>query len=250
VSPPQETFPKIRAFILSQTPHDALRLKSRLQPYPFIHLVGQLHHPAHAVDTIKLHQPDVLFIDAKLTGTSGPEVVETLRLVGLNPQIILLATNSEAALEAFELGALDYLIKLPTRQRLHLAIKRLVERLDPAPNTNATTTPPGLIVKSASQFHLVPFSEIHAITASHKLTEIWTTNASYLSDESLDHLATKLPKGEYFRTHRSSLCRLESIQTLTTKGKGNYQLSLKHESSPTIPVARRRYRQLLDQLSA
>lgn len=251
MSPSQETFPGIRAFILSQTPQDALKLNSRLQSYPFIQVVAQLHHPAHAIETLKQHQPDVLFIDAQLTGTSGVEVIETLRIHGLNPKIILLATNSEAALQAFEIGALDYLIKMPNRQRFHVAIKRLLERVSPAHRTNKNPPPtPGLILKSSSQFHLVPFTEIHAITASHKLTEIWTTKNSYLSNDSLDHLATKLPKGQYFRTHRSSLCRLESIESLTTKGSGHYKLSLKHGSCPTIQLARRRYRQLLDRLTA
>ena len=254
VSVMREVKDKFRAIVVARSMLETRQVTARLKNYPFVEVVGESWDANEGIEMILRCQPDLVLLDTDLPVFNGLQMTQTVRTCGADPHVILLSSGPEYAAEAYELGAVDYLIKMPSRVRFHAAMDKFLRfaslELDRAEPEDTGSFSRGLLVRDASQFRLLPYSDIHAVTASDKLTEIWTSKQSYLSDDSIDRLHAKLPESSYFRVHRGALCRLDSIDTVLTDGKGHYRVTLRHDVCPELTVSRRRYRPLLQSLAA
>jgi len=191
-------------------------------------LVGEASDGVQALSVIETEQPDLVFLDIRMPGKSGLEVVE---LMQHKPRIIFTTAFEEFAVTAFELQALDYLLKPFGRRRFEQAVQRLTGYDDDLADRIAAATEVGplerLYVRDRGRVKLVPVSEIVRIEAADDYAQLHTQNGEYLVSCRMKMLEERLDSALFVRIHRSSIVNLNHIQDIASSGNGRYEVRLK-----------------------
>ncbi|SDY50472.1 LytR/AlgR family response regulator transcription factor [Hymenobacter psychrophilus] len=200
-----------------------------------------------AVAAIRKHQPDVVFLDIQMPGLTGFEVLLQLEQV---PAIIFVTAYDQYALEAFNAGAVDYLLKPYDRIRFEQAVRRLLAQ-PAAPNAglqnllehlaapaghNAPTYPVRLFVPHGIRLVAVPVASIRWAEAAGDYCTIHTNTGSELSNLGITALQERLDPQRFLRVHRSTLVALDAVLALERDGSGGYYATL--EGDHTVRVSR------------
>lgn len=202
------------------------------------------------------HHPDVIFLDIQMPGLSGTEVARRLldarRKEDPLPLFVFTTAYDDYAVEAFDLEAVDYLLKPYDERRFKKAMEKVRRRLDQRPSLPDKTTqvtmaapppfpslPAGrlLIENGDKVLVLSPNSICYAVRVG-RLLEIHTEGEILKSKMTLQELEGKLQGYSFFRTHRSYLVNLDFIQEITPWFNGAYNLVLNNEQQSKIPVSR------------
>ena len=225
--------------------------------------VGQVYTAdsgTSAVAAIREHQPDLVFLDMQMPGLSGLDVVRSVGAEAM-PVTVFVTAHDQYALQAFEVAALDYLLKPFDDARFQRALSRAVrqlelEEVDDAANRlvrlvegrpaeAGTLTDRGadrIAVETGNITHLVAMEDISHVTASGPYAELHTGERTYLIRETMQSLEDRLgPKG-FFRIHRSSLVRLDRVQAVERGSGGDY--SLRMNGGIELSVSRARIKEL------
>jgi two-component system response regulator LytT len=241
-----------------------------LKSFPEISLIAQGKNGLEAVTLVKEHEPDLLFLDVQMPGLDGIGVIKKLVERKLRvPEIIFATAYDHYAVHAFEVSAVDYVLKPFDKARIAKAIQRAkkhieandtaAERLEnlanqvggpsPAVPKSMAGTPVKLLVKSQSRLILVDaedmiFASIEdgAITICGKEIE---GSSNY---RTIDELAAALDPSTYWRPHRSYLVNINHIQEVVPWFKSTYVLKMNDKRATEIPVSRaqtKRLRELL-----
>ncbi len=218
-------------------------LKRLLNDFDDVELVGEAENGTDAVEKIKALKPDLALLDLQMPELSGLEVVGLLRKTQM-PLTAFVTAFDEFAVQAFELNAVDYLLKPVEKSRLRETINRAAERLEKdewrenettrlrsAAKTYekaATTEPleriPG---KKRDEIILVPVDDISSIVADGELLRITTkTNQKYLINFRLKDLEMRLDERKFVRLSRGALVNLDSISKVSPLPGGTYQINL------------------------
>jgi two-component system LytT family response regulator len=225
-------------------------------------LAGVATNGREAVDAIRSLQPDVVFLDVQMPSLTGVQVV---REVGAKqmPVTIFVTAYDQYALKAFELAALDYLVKpfdderfeqalerareLVTLHAVNTATSRLLALLNNTdakpPATPAASSRPDYLeriaVETRGQTLVVPVEQIDFITASGPYAELHTAQGKYLIREQMSTLAEQLDPSSFFRIHRSTIVRLDCIAALVYNAGGDYAVRLKDNKLLKVSRTRR-----------
>ena len=199
-----------------------------------VEVVGEAGSASEALQLIKAIPYDVVFLDVNMPGLSGIELAETLAALTHPPAIVFVTAHSEHAVKAFEVAAVDYLVKPVEIRRLRTAI----DRLTPAAETPAKLE--RLPVERGGRKLLLQVADICQIMAKDDYSYIFTDGERYLSTLSLADLEQKLEPQGFFRVHRRYLVNLSQVKEVAPMYGGTMELTLKDAAATRIPVSRRR----------
>jgi len=257
----------VRVLIVDDEPLARQRIEDMLHDAPGIEVVGQRDDGPAAVEAIRSLSPDLVFLDVQMPGMTGLEVV---REVGVEhmPLTIFVTAYDRHALEAFEVAAMDYLVKPFDDERFEQALsraRRVIElrevdrlrsrllsvlqggsdgverRAAPPPPTAAEARSEymqRIPVEMRGKVRVVPVGEIDFIIASGPYAELYSGDRKYVIRESMQNLEDRLDPAQFIRVHRSVIARLDLIETLHKGAGGDYEVQLK--SGRRLRVSRSR----------
>jgi two-component system LytT family response regulator len=211
---------KIRVVIVDDEPLARLAVKVRLARRSAFELIGEFGDGASAYEGIVALKPDLVFVDVEMPGKSGLDVLATLP-PAQRPMAILLTAYDSFALKAFELTALDYLLKPVDDERFDEALDR-AQQAFPYRSQGPTATPAALAAPTISNFSvrvgsrtvLVPVAEVERIEADGDYATLHANGKTWLVRERLHNLAMQLDPFQFRRVHRSSIVRLDTVAEL------------------------------------
>lgn len=181
---------------------------------------------------------DVIFLDISMPKTTGMQLAEALHKLKNPPAIVFVTAYSEYALEAFEVDAVDYLMKPVETDRLARALDKVEARTKPT--TGGHSSVERIPVEKGGRKVLIPVDQIRYIEAKDDYSCIYTDTDRYLSTISLAKLEQKLSSHGFFRVHRGYIVNLDHVEDVEVISSGILQLGLKGIEDKKIPVSRRR----------
>lgn len=220
-------------------------LKAVLRDFEDVEIIGEAENGAEVIELIKQTKPDLALLDLQMPEISGLEVVKMLRKSEM-PLIAFVTAYDEYAVQAFEVNAVDYLLKPIEKTRLGETLQRASERLEQTDwqekeaenlrnvtrvydeNTRAEFLD-RIPVKKREEIYLVPVSEIASIVADGELLYITTDkNQKYVINYRLKDLETRLEPDKFVRLSRGALANLEMIVRISPMPGGTYLIVLKN----------------------
>ena len=256
--------PTLRVLIADDEPLARQRLEDLLNLEDDVEIVGHAVDGTRAVALIQEKDPDLVFLDVQMPGYTGMEVVKKVG-VDRMPPVIFVTAYDHYAIKAFDVAALDYLLKPFDDDRFHQAFERAREAIqlrdvnDLRERLTALLTggPPErssenkkylerLAVEMRGQVRIVPVDEIDFITASGSYAELHVGTDTFVIRERMQTLEERLDPDAFFRIHRSTIVRLDQIDTLLFSGGGDYALKLK--DGRQLKISRGRKEELEERL--
>lgn len=227
------------------------RLTKLLQPYEDIEIVGEAGDGEEAIDKIVELAPDLVFLDIQMPACSGIEVASSLP--SPRPVIVFCTAYDQYAVEAFEVQAVDYLLKPVNRSRLAKAVDH-VRRIS-AEEANAKvdkatrvmgSTPARFLGKRANRFHVIPQDDVVYFISEGGLTKLCTDNDHYWMQPTMSELENRIDSSVFFRISRSIIVNLNAVKQVAplVGGFGEVVLS----QGARLDVSRRRFKSLLKRL--
>lgn len=186
------------------------------------------------------HKPDVLILDIEMPGVTGVEAAKRImRSTNQPPLFIFTTAYDNYAIDAFEIEAVDYLLKPFDHVRLHQALERIRKRLGEYREVPVQNGPSNkLLIDDGEKMIVLSPDSIYYAVPSQRTLEIHTENDVIESKMTLQELEKKLEGLSFFRTHRSYLVNLNHIHEITPWFNGAYNITLKNKEKTTIPVSR------------
>lgn len=198
----------IRALIIDDERTARLELLRMLEDYPDIMVLGEAANADEAEDMIRSLRPDLLFLDIQMPGRSGFELLESLEWV---PLVIFITAFDAYAVKAFEVSALDYLMKPVREERFSRAIGQVCSRFTNLPE-------PSLFVRDNGQYYLIKWKEVHLIESMDNYAKLFFGKQHVLFKTSLNQLEEKLDNHMFFRAGRAQLINLNFIESIKQDG--------------------------------
>jgi len=232
----------IKAFIVDDETPARNELAFLLEETGRVEVVGEAGDVRAAVELIKNHNADVIFLDINMPGFSGIQLAEVLKSHPNPPAIIFVTAYSNFALQAFEVNAIDYLIKPVETERLHTALDKLKKTAQPTnePDYVASVNATRVTVNKGGKKHFISSSAIIYLMAKDDYSYIYTDEGKFLSTTSLTHLEEQLTGFGFFRVHRRYVVNLNRIVSIAPQPGGTLLLTLGDEEGTEVPVSRRR----------
>jgi two-component system, LytTR family, response regulator len=241
----------VRALIVDDEQPARDRLRQLLAANADVEIVGEAEDGVQAIERVAELRPDVLLLDIQMPGCSGLEVAASLGRP--RPSIIFCTAYDQYAVDAFELHAVDYLLKPVNRARLQAALERLHEvrssarehQLDHVTRA-AHMAPARFLARKAARFRVVPRQEVVAFTFQEGLTRLHTATEQLWMQPTLAALARRLEGDTFFQVSRTALVSLDAIREAKPYPDGTGEVIL--SNGLTFPVTRRRWRLLMERL--
>jgi DNA-binding LytR/AlgR family response regulator len=227
------------------------QLRSRLaEVWPDLQIVAEARNGREAVDAVREFKPDLAFLDIRMPGMTG---VEAAREIGDACHIVFITAYSEYAVEAFEQGAVDYVLKPADRERLELTVARLRRRLGERPadlsallsrlamqldgmssaGSGSAAEPKYLQWIQASmgqQLRMIPVADVLFFTSDEKYTRVQTESYEALIRKPIKELVEELDPEQFWQIHRSTIVNVQAIAGVTRDFRGRQLVQLKSHS--------------------
>ncbi len=239
----------LRALVVDDEAPARVRLRQLLAERGNVEVVGEAEDGVEALECIQALSPDVVFLDIQMPGCTGLDVVASLGQP--RPAIIFCTAFDQHAVDAFELHAVDYLLKPVTRARLDTALARIAPeagRAADAPAADATLpgSPVRFLARRGARFHVVPAAEVVAFSFEDGQTRLHTQTDQLWMQPTLAQLVRRLDPRHFFQVSRAVVVRLDAIREAKPNSDGTGQIVLANGTA--VEVSRRRWRPLLDEL--
>ena len=241
---------KLRVLIVDDEPLARQRIVDMLSRESGVELVGEVGDGVQAVEVIRSLKPDVVFLDVQMPGKTGLDVVRDIGVDAM-PLTIFVTAYDKHALAAFEVAAVDYLVKPFDDERFEQALQRARRMLElkevddlrsrllsvlqgeRSADAMSPSAPRGgylerIPVEMRGKVRVVPVNEIEFIIASGPYAELYSGDRKYVIRESMQNLEERLDPNVFIRTHRSVIVRLDLIETLHKGAGGDYEVQLKN----------------------
>jgi DNA-binding LytR/AlgR family response regulator len=242
------------ALIADDEPLLRERLRSHLATlWPQLRVIGDARNGTEALELFELHQPDIVFLDIRMPGMDG---IATARALARRAHLVFVTAYDQYALQAFEQGAIDYLVKPVDPLRLADTVQRLQERLASplaagngldavldqlASRLSQRAAPPAWLqwIKASvgSSVRLIPVEQVRYLRAEEKYTLVAWEEGEALIRTSIKELGEQLDPGRFVQTHRSVIVNLAYVGAVTRGVNETAQLQLRG-SNETLPVSR------------
>jgi two-component system, LytTR family, response regulator len=218
----------IRAILADDEVLARRKLKQFLRDEPEIEVAGECSTASETIELARTINPDLIFLDIRMPGMDGFDVVEELSASSTHsmPWIVFTTAFDCYALRAFEIHAVDYLLKPFTAERLHTAIRRASEQIstsrrssEPANGTSRSESRFGtrIVFKSRGRILFLPVSDIRWIGAEENYVRICTGSETHLLRETMTRLEEKLDPSVFMRIHRSSIVNLHFVKEVRSE---------------------------------
>ena len=232
----------IRAIIVDDEDLARQVVREMLKTHPEIDIVGECANGFDAVKAVSELKPDLMFLDVQMPKLDGFEVLE---LVASEVAVIFATAYDEHAIRAFEVHAVDYLLKPFRAERLTDALERAKERIGKkplaAPDQLAATARPEeyterIVVKDGTRVHIFPAAKLDYAEAQDDYVALASQGKKYLKQQTISSLEASLDPRNFVRVHRSYLVNLEKVTRLEPYGKDSHIAILSDGSR--LPVSR------------
>lgn len=218
----------IRVLIADDEPVARQVLREMLEEMPAVEICGEAANGAEALVRANDLHPDVVLLDLQMPLLDGFHVAQQLR--GGSPLIIFVTASGERALDAFELGVADYLVKPVRRERLEAALKKASARLHPSeskPAAAATKEPVRRIAgRVKDEFHMLDVADVIAFKAEGEIVYVLAAKGRFLADLTLKALEERLPSPQFRRIHRSTIINTDHIQRISPLSSKRWLLKM------------------------
>ncbi|MEX2048761.1 MAG: LytTR family DNA-binding domain-containing protein [Gemmatimonadota bacterium] len=250
----------LRVLIVDDEPLARKRIQDLLVDVADLSIVGQVDNGTAAIEAIREAKPHIVFLDIQMSGADGVQVMHEVG-PGAMPITVLVTAHDEFALQAFDLGAADYLLKPFSDERFEEAFRRARERVvlddlgtlrDQLERVRESTARAvhdaahgplkRVAVQSRGRMRVIPVAEIDYIIASGVYAELHVGGDRHLVRTSLNTLESQLDPDEFARIHRAVIVRLDQVELLLREGGGNCRVQLR--TGDKLPVGRSRREEL------
>jgi two-component system, LytTR family, response regulator len=228
---------KTTALIIDDEAPARGRLRKMLEREPDVSVIGECSNGPEAISSITEQRPDVIFLDVQMPEVNGFDVLRALSPETV-PAVIFVTAHDRHAVEAFEVHALDYLLKPFTQARLQQALKRARQSrvnsgqmMEQLLGLLESTSPRGpsldrIAVKSGTQTIFVRVEELDFVESAANYVVLRTRNGSHILRETLSNLESRLPPRLFLRISRSIIVNLERVKALQANPQGESVLVL------------------------
>jgi two-component system, LytTR family, response regulator len=231
-------------------------LKHYLLDYPQIEIIAECQDGFAGLKAISEMKPDLVFLDIQMPKLTGFEMLEVLEE---RPEIIFTTAYDQFAIKAFELNAVDYLLKPFHKERLKEAISKAIEKtsigkedqkpaaelLSKKPELSAPVT--RIVVRKGNSINIIPVDNVRYVEAEDDYVMIYHSTGKALKQQTMKFYEENLPKADFVRIHRSYIVKIEEIKRIEPYGKDNHVAIL--QSGDKLPVSRAGYKHLKEELN-
>jgi two-component system, LytTR family, response regulator len=247
---------KIRVLIIEDEAPARELIKYMLRDHPDIEVAGECADGFCGAREIKEKHPDLIFLDIQMPKLTGFELLEVL---DEKPEVIFTTAFDQYAIRAFELNAVDYLLKPYSKERFDDALSKAVSRIgkekgEPAmieklvaTATEAEGYLTRIVFRKGAGIKIIPLNLISYLAAEDDYVMIYYNEGKALKPKTMKYYEDHLPPSLFMRVHRSYMVNIEHITRLEPYSKDNYVAVLK--SGEKIPVSRAGYKMLREKLS-
>lgn len=239
---------KIRTIVIDDEELARQLLRDLIATRREIEIVAECADGFEAVKAITELKPDLLFLDIQMPKLDGFEVLE---LTGSDMAIVFTTAYDEYALKAFEVHAVDYLLKPFGRERFERALQHVRERIDhpgiPAAQLAQAARAPGqyldrVVVRDGARVHIIPTTKLDYVEAQDDYVALASEGHKYLKQQTIASLEEALDPHNFLRVHRSYIVNLERVSKIELYGKDSRLLILNDKTR--LPVSRAGYDRL------
>jgi DNA-binding LytR/AlgR family response regulator len=240
---------KIRAVIADDERLMREQLRARLaEVWPELEIVAEAKNGREAVEAVATHRPDLAFLDIRMPGLTG---VEAAREIGDACHVVFITAYSEYAVEAFEQGAVDYVLKPADSERLAVTVARLKKRLGAKPadlgelleklaaklDLPAGASPPDaqkgpylqwIQASMGQQIRMIPVGEVLFFTSDEKYTRVQTETYEALIRKPIKELVEELDPEQFWQIHRATIVNVKAIAGVSRDLRGRQLVQLKN----------------------
>ena len=244
---------KIRAVIVDDEELARQVIREMLDPHPEIEVVAECANGFDAVRTVAEIKPDLIFLDIQMPKLDGFEVLE---LIGNDFAVIFATAYDEHALRAFEVHAVDYLLKPFRAERFDEALQRAKERIGKKMSTSpeelsAATRTAGqyaerIVIKDGTRVQIIPVAKLDYAEAQDDYIALASQGKKYLKQQTVSSLEASLDPKSFVRIHRSYLVNLERVARLEPYGKDTHVVIL--SDGARLPMSRAGFTKLKELL--
>ena len=237
----------LKAMIVDDEPLARDELAFLLGEIGTVEVIGLASDAPEALKLAEREEPHIAFVDLRMPGPDGIALAEALKKRHPAMQIIVVSAHDDAALRAFEAQVLDYVLKPARLDRLRVAVERAAQAVGPLRSAgNAAKAAPleRLAVRRGGVYVVLEVADVVYFEMRDEL--VWAVTASdrVALDLTMTNLEQRLPEGDFFRSHRGALVRIDKVRAMEPAGAGTYELVLDHPDAPRVPLARERARLL------
>ena len=229
----------LRAMIVDDEAPARSELKFLLEQTGKIGSISEASSVRSAIEMLMENRVNVVFLDISMPGASGLQLAEALHKLKNPPAIVFVTAYSDHAVEAFDVDAVDYLMKPVEEARLDQAINKVIAHIKPAQEAPSKVTVERIPVEKGGRKVLVPVDQIRFIMARDDYSCIYTVDDRFLSTTSLAQFEARLCEFGFFRVHRRYIVNLACVEDVETIASGAIQLGITGVEE-RIPVSRRR----------
>jgi len=240
---------KIRAVIVDDEDLARQLVREMLVPHPEVEIVAECANGFEAVRMAAELKPDLIFLDIQMPKLDGFEVLE---LIGEGVAVVFVTAYDEHALRAFEVHAVDYLMKPFRAERFEAALDRAKQRIGgtvpfrpeelTASTRSAGTYAERVVVKDGTRVHIIPVSKLDYAEAQDDYVALASQGKKHLKQQTISSLGAALDPKNFVRIHRSYLVNLERVTRLEPYGKDTHVVIL--NDGARLPVSRSGYARL------
>lgn len=232
--------PPYRAIIVDDERTARSGLRAMLSAYPQVAVVGEAATGVQAAVAIKLHRPDVVFLDIQMPDRDGLELLATLT-PSERPAVVFVTAHGQHALRAFSLNAVDYILKPFHRDRVGAAVRRAVRFLRGAALESTVALPRGrrLIIRDGDRLTFVDPTAVRWLEVYGNYLRVAVAGRYLLMRETLGAIATRLDSSTFVRISRSIIVNLQHVESVRRNESGQFEFVV---HGGTVLRSSRRYR--------
>jgi len=247
---------KIRILIIDDEAPAREIIKHYLKEVDSIEVIAECADGFSGLKSISGLKPDLVFLDIQMPRLTG---IEMLEVITEKPEIIFTTAYDQFAIRAFELNAVDYLMKPFPKRRFLEAVKKAIEKIqsgkgnkEPASQLLAKKAEPSspfnrFVVRKGNAINLIPVEQIRYVEAQDDYVMIYHSAGKALKQQTMKFCEDNLPKSDFVRIHRSYIVRIEEINRIEPYGKDNH-IAILH-SGDKLPISRSGYKHIKEELN-
>ena len=239
---------KLRVLIVDDEELARFVVREFVETHPELEIVAECVNGFEAVKAVAEHKPDLLFLDAQMPKLTGFDVLE---LIGTDTPVIFVTAYDEFAMKAFDVHAVDYLLKPVGKERFEAALVRAKERIAarvpmPAEIINAARAPgqfaERIVVKDGTRVTLIPCSKLDYAESQDDYVGLVSEGKKHLKQQTIASLEAALDPALFVRIHRSYIVNLERVTRIEPYGKESRMAIL--ATGVRLPVSKTGYARL------
>jgi two-component system, LytTR family, response regulator len=236
----------MKAIIIDDERLARQELRNLLSAHKEIEVVAECANAMEAKEKIAEISPDVIFLDIQMPGKTGLELLEDISAL---PEVVFVTAYDEYAIRAFEINALDYLLKPVSPQRLAETIKKLLnkENGEKKENNSPLNDEDQVFVKDGEKCWFVTLKNVRLFESEGNYVRVYFDNYRPLILRSLNSLETRLPEKSFFRASRKHIINLKWVDSIETWFNGGLMVKLK--GGQEVEISRRQAVKLKDIMS-